>query len=207
MRDRILDAAQRCFYERGITATGVDALAEEAGISKRTLYNHFGGKDEVVTAYLERREQRWRDRLDEALTGVDDPVERIVSYVRTYCRNDDLGGERGCPFINAAAEFPGSSHPGLAVIQGSVANVEQGIAEILREAGVRRPEGLAGRLLLVLEGAMSVAGIRRDGAAYAVAEDLVRDMVESALRERAGNDPADGEIVLGVGPPPDQGMR
>lgn len=194
MRDRILDAAERCFYERGITATGVDALAEEAGISKRTLYNHFGGKDEVVTAYLERREQRWRDRLDEALTGVDGPIERIVAYVRTYCRNDDLGGERGCPFINAAAELPGSSHPGLAVIQGSVANVEDGITEILREAGVHRPAELAGRLVLVLEGAMSVAGIRRDGGAYAIAEDLVRDMVEAALRERTGNRPAGASV-------------
>lgn len=180
MRDRILDAAERCFYDKGITATGVDRLAEEAGVSKRTLYNHFLSKDDVVAAYLQRREDRWRQRLADALEGLESPAERIVAYVRAYCEHDELGGYRGCPFINASAELADESHPGVAVIRGSVANVESGVAEILADAGVDDPRALAAQILLVLEGAMSVSGIRRSGDAYDTAEATIRSLVAAA---------------------------
>lgn len=187
-RDQILDAAERCFYEHGITATGVDALAEEAGVSKRTLYNHFGSKDAVVTAYLQRREDRWRRRLAHALEGVDSPIERVLAYVRSYCENGGLDDYRGCPFINASAELADESHPGVAVIRGSVANIESGVAAILADAGVEDPESLAQQILLVLEGAMSVSGIRRTGDAYDTAETFVESLVREAMpREKAGS--------------------
>lgn len=186
---RLLDAAARLFYADGITATGVDALADEAGVSKRTLYNHFGSKDGLVTAYLQRREQRWRRRLAELLDDVgDDPVARLGAYVRGYA---DAGGEyserydgqafRGCAFINAAAEVVDDGHPGLGVVRGSIDNVERGIAQILVDAGVEDVEPLAAQLLLVLEGAITVAGIRRTGDAFDDAEALIAALVTPHL--------------------------
>lgn len=181
VRTRILDAAERLFYEQGITATGVDALARRADVSKRTLYNHFGSKEGVVTAYLERREARWQERLAEALEGAQTPTERILAYVRSYCESNDLNDFRGCAFINASAELSDESHRGLGVIRGSISGVERGVADILADAGVPDPEELAGQILVVLEGAMSVSGIRRNGDAYETAERLILSLIADRL--------------------------
>ena len=85
VRTEILEAAERCFYNHGITATGVDTLAEEANVSKRTLYNHFGSKDGVIAAYMQRRVDRWKQRLANRLEGVEDPLERLFFCVDEYC--------------------------------------------------------------------------------------------------------------------------
>lgn len=181
VRARILDAAERLFYERGITATGVDALAEAANVSKRTLYNHFGSKEGVVTAYLQRREASWQRRVAAALEGAETPTERILAYVRSY--SDYIGDNdfRGCAFINASAELSDESHPGVAVIRQSIDNIEHGVAEILANVGVDAPEELAEQILVVLEGAMSVAGIRRDDGAYDTAERLILSLIASHM--------------------------
>ncbi len=181
VRTRILDAAERLFYERGITATGVDALAEAADVSKRTLYNHFGSKEGVVTAYLQRREDRWQQRLAAALEGAETPTERILAYVSSYCDYVGDNDFRGCAFINASAELSNESHPGVAVIRDSIGNVEQGVAEILAEAEVDDPEELASQILVVLEGAMSVAGIRRNDDAYDTAERLILSLIAGRM--------------------------
>lgn len=182
LRARMLDAAQRCFYRDGINATGVDALALEAGVSKRTLYNHFGSKDGLVTAYLQRREERWQRRLAAGLhSSGDDALQRLLAYARGY--GQPVPGERirGCAFINAAAEFADDDHPALGVVRGSIENVERGVRQILRDAGVADPARLANQILLILEGASAVAGIRRTDAAYADAERMIEDLVRPHL--------------------------
>src|SRR5919106_5621483 len=83
-RDQILDAACLCFYERGITATGVDTIAAAADVSKRTLYNHFRSKDDLVLAYIELRDRQWRRTLEARLEDVTAPVDRILAYFDSY---------------------------------------------------------------------------------------------------------------------------
>lgn len=184
-RNRIIDAARRCFYRQGITATGVDMLAEEAGVSKRTLYNHFGSKDGLITAYLQRREVRWRRRLAARLENVgDDPVGRILAYVHGYADPPDDQEFRGCANINAAAELVDDNHPALGVIRSSLDNIERGIETILDEAGVADADMVAAQVLLVLEGALNVAGIRRSEEAFACAEALIVDLVNRHLSKR-----------------------
>jgi AcrR family transcriptional regulator len=181
VRTRILDAAERLFYEQGITATGVDALAEAADVSKRTLYNHFGSKEGVVTAYLRRRDQRWQQRVATALEGAQTPTERILAYANSYCDYIGDNDVRGCAFINASAELSNESHPGVAVIRESIDTAERGLSEILAEAGIEDPEELAGQILVVLEGAMSVAGMRRNNEAYDTAERLILSLIASRM--------------------------
>ncbi|MBW3603915.1 MAG: TetR/AcrR family transcriptional regulator [Actinobacteria bacterium] len=184
-RNRIIDAARRCFYRHGITATGVDTLAEEAGVSKRTLYNHFGSKDGLITAYLQRRETRWRRRLAARLEDVsDDPIERVLAYVDGYADPPDDQEFRGCAMINAAAELVDDQHPALGVIRGSLDNIERGIETILDEAGVTDAATVAAQVLLVLEGALNVAGIRRSEEPFACAESLIVELVGRHLPER-----------------------
>src|ERR1700680_1466234 len=97
MKERILRTADRLFYSQGIRAIGVDTVAAEIGISKRTLYNHFPSKDELVAAYLARRfivpKPTDDPPLDQILAGFD-RLER-------WFANESF---RGCPFVNAVTE-------------------------------------------------------------------------------------------------------
>jgi AcrR family transcriptional regulator len=98
MNERILETADRLFYLRGIRAVGVDTIAAEIGISKRTLYNHFPSKDELIAAYLERRFTR-------APASDKPPVEQILGIFDRLERGFASKGFRGCPFVNAVAEL------------------------------------------------------------------------------------------------------
>jgi AcrR family transcriptional regulator len=183
-RDQIVDAAQRCFYERGITASGVDTIAAAAGVSKRTLYNHFACKDDLVVAYVERREQRWRTTLDARLEGVADPVDRILVYFDAYFdlpRDEDF---RGCAFINAAAEIPDPDSRALEQLRASKERVRREIRALAHEARVPDPDGVAGALVLVLEGAIALFGVLHDRDGVTAAKDAARKLLAGAARAR-----------------------
>src|ERR1700710_3136029 len=119
MPSRILDAAARCFYRDGIWATGVDALAADAGVSKRTLYNHFGSKDGVIAAYLRHLENSWQADLHPLFEEIDynDAIGRVVAYVHAYGRPVEPERFRGRAFMNAAAELADEQSEAIGVVQ------------------------------------------------------------------------------------------
>lgn len=177
-RTRILDAAARCFYRDGIWASGVDTLAAEAGVSKRTLYNHFGSKDGVIAAYLRQREDHWQAKLSGVWQTIgDDPTEQVVAYVRAYARPVQPEAFRGSAFINAAAELSDDECEALGVIQHSLDGIEAGIDAILTRAGYADAARLARRVLYLLEGAVAVGGARRDARALDDAEAMIRELL------------------------------
>src|SRR5882757_9093171 len=98
MQERILETADRLFYGQGIRAVGVDTIAAEIGISKRTLYNYFPSKDELIVAYLSRR-------VRPAPVSDVPPVEQILGDFDRLERSFARSGFRGCPFVNAVAEL------------------------------------------------------------------------------------------------------
>ena len=94
---RILDTASALFYERGIRAVGVDLIAEEAGTTKKTLYDRFGSKDELVAAYLSRRAARWVEFLTDHLDRhAPEPGARRVVAVVDALEERLRGQDRGC---------------------------------------------------------------------------------------------------------------
>src|SRR5258705_5555233 len=98
MKERILETADRLFYLQGIRAVGVDTIAAEAGISKRTLYNHFPSKDELISAYLQRR-------FTHAPASDKPPVEQILGTFDRLERGFAAKRFLGCPFVSAVAEL------------------------------------------------------------------------------------------------------
>jgi AcrR family transcriptional regulator len=98
MNERILETADRLFYLRGIRAVGVDTIAAEIGISKRTLYNHFPSKDELIRAYLARR-------FTKSPASDKPPVEQILGTFDRLERGFAAKGFRGCPVVHAVAEL------------------------------------------------------------------------------------------------------
>lgn len=172
---RILDAASVLFYERGINAVGVDAIAAASGVTKRTLYDRFGSKEALVTAYLRRRDAEWWARWEQRLA--DAPNPRALTAFDSYVDDAQPSG-RGCAFLNAAAELS-SSHPGFAVIRDHKRRVRARLEELIAEdAGAADPAETAEHVFLLLEGAIAHQGIDgsedRVGAARSLAEGLLK---------------------------------
>jgi len=164
-RERILEAASAAFYARGIAPVGVDAVVAESGVAKATLYRHFRSKDDLVVAFLRRRDERWRDWLSAA-------VERLADGpgARPLCVFDALGewfsseDYRGCAFINAAAEIAEPDHPARAAVQDHKRLLGDYLTGLLEAAGSAEPADDAGALLLLVEGAIISAVIEGDAA-------------------------------------------
>lgn len=178
-RQRLMDAAERCFEGRGISATGINDLIAEAGVARMSLYNHFDSKDDVVVAYLEHRDADWSRRVHDRLAAVDDPTDRVLAVLREYRGRVPHVGFRGCLFVNAAAELP-EGHPGWDVIHRHKDSVRELLRSLAEEAGLTDPVGLADQLFMLAEGAIVTAGIQRSGAPFVTAERAATRLIEAA---------------------------
>jgi AcrR family transcriptional regulator len=135
-RSRILQAATRLFYEQGINATGIGELTEVAHVSKRTLYQHFEGKDELVAAYLRRFDDERLLPREQVLARTDlAPRDRLLGLFEDL-EEDGEGAFRGCPYANAAAEIADPGHPARRVAAEHKRAFRELIRETAREAGV-----------------------------------------------------------------------
>ena len=185
-RDRLLEAAERRFEAHGIAATGVNDLIADARVARMSLYNHFASKDDLVAAYLERRDADWRARVEARVATIGDPVERLLAVIREYGARVATTGFRGCAFVNAAAELP-PGHPGWPVIHRHKQGVRALLRSLADQAAAEDPEALAEELFLVAEGAIVDAGVRRSDAPFAVAERTAARLIAG---HRAGVRPS-----------------
>jgi AcrR family transcriptional regulator len=150
---RILDAASQLFYQEGIHAVGVEAIAAAADVTKKTLYACFGSKDQLVAAYLQERDQRWRSWLTgwvDAQAGSD--VDRLLATFDAMGKWLEKQYPRGCSFINALAELPSSTHPGHPVILEQKQWMLDYLTELASAVGVPSPENLGKTLMILHEG-------------------------------------------------------
>jgi AcrR family transcriptional regulator len=172
---RIVAAAEELFYDRGITAVGVDLIAEHSGVTKRTLYNRFGSKDHLVAAYLTGRDQRWRSLVRAAVDAADTPVEAVTApfeALRTWSETNT----RGCAFINALAELPDPAHPAHRIAANQKLWLLNLFKELAATAGCSHPAALATQLLVLHEGALATQPLTLDilPETTALARALVR---------------------------------
>ncbi len=153
--ERIVRAAGDLFYAEGIHAVGVDRVCAEAGVAKATLYQQFRSKDELVAACLRRRAEQWRASVAGpvlALTG--SAARRAGAVFGRLGESFAAPGYRGCPFINAAAEYPGRAGPVAAAIAAHRAQVRGLFAELLAGFPAARRAVLTDQLVLLYDGMM-----------------------------------------------------
>lgn len=151
---RILTAASEMFYGEGIRGVGVDAISARAGVTKKTLYEKFGSKDNLVAAYLRARDERWRAWIAKVGDrGGGSAKERLLLTFDALGEWMDRENPRGCGFVNAAVELPDADHPGRAVIAEQKKWMRGYLVGLAEEAGAEDPEDLAERLLILHEGA------------------------------------------------------
>lgn len=182
-RERILDAANRLFYAEGIRAVSVDAVAEAAGVTKRTLYYHFASKDDLVTSYLASRDQpnlaafsRWFDAGDGTVA---DKTRAMFEGVARAARKPSW---RGCGFLRTAAELanlPG--HPAVLVGAAHKKCFESWLASVYSEAGIAGSDALARQVVLVMDGAFSTMLVHRDPDYAEAAGTAAQTLVANAL--------------------------
>jgi AcrR family transcriptional regulator len=180
-RERVLDVADRLFYERGIHAVGVDTVVAETAIAKTTLYSHFGSKDELIAAYLRRRSERWLALIDDELGAHrGGPAERILHIFDLLADWFDEPEYRGCPFINACAEFSGADHPAGVVAREHRKQLTARLAGLAAEAGAKSPDRLAAQIMLLYDAAMVSAHIDGERGAARTARDAAAVLIASA---------------------------
>lgn len=180
-RASLLASADRLFYSRGIGTVGVAAVAEEAGVTKRTLYYHFKSKDDLIAEYLKARDQTTLSALRNIVSDKGPlPGDRIVAVFEFIEQWSASPGYHGCPFNNAVGER-GLGARVTAIARRHKATVESWFADRAAEGGARKPADLGAELLVLLDGALN-------GAATFGSSDLARAArnVAEALLEAAG---------------------
>lgn len=180
---RILDVASDLFYRRGIHAVGVDTIAAESGVTKRTLYDRFGSKDELVAAYLRARDRQWRALVVTAHEAETDPVRRVL-VAFDVLEGWQATGDRGCSFVNAHAELPDPEHPARGLITEEKRWLKELFRTSLADAGAADPELLALQLLLLHEGALVAASVAAEPGAVVAARSAAAALISRAARPR-----------------------
>src|SRR5882757_928774 len=155
MQERILETADRLFYGQGIRAVGVDTIAAKISISKRTLYNYFPSKDELIVAYLSRR-------LQPAAPSNLPPVQQILGNFERLERTFASGVFRGCPFVNAVAELKEPAHAANKIALAFKEQRRIWFRDLLIRLEVDDPDTLALQLQLLVDGAIAAALVRGD---------------------------------------------
>ncbi|BBZ46910.1 TetR/AcrR family transcriptional regulator [Mycobacterium parmense] len=176
-RERIERAAARLFYRNGIHATGVESIAREAHVSKRTLYAHFASKNDLVDAYLRGFEARGlpaERRLDDTTLAARD---RLLGIFEMPSR-DVL---RGCPFHNAAVESAGFLVSADDIVRSHKLRVTGRLVALAREAGAADPDLLGRQLAVLFEGAAAMATSLNDTAPVAHARTAAATLIDAAL--------------------------
>jgi AcrR family transcriptional regulator len=177
-RERILGAAYELFSRRAIRDVGIDEVIERAGVAKATLYRHFPSKDDLVIAFLERREERWTMAWVEAEarrrgTTPEEQLLAIFELFDEWFHRDDF---EACSFINVLLEM-GPAHPvGRASVRhlDSIRSVVSGLAE---EAALRDPESFARSWHILMKGSI-VSATEGDAEAAQRARSMAQLLIE-----------------------------
>lgn len=177
-RRRLLDTAARLFYREGIHAVGIDRIIAEAGVAKATFYHHFPSKEELVVAYVRQQDELSRVAVDALSGGA--PKEAIAAILGRIAETGRDAGYRGCPFLNAAAEYPDAGNPVRRAIDDYRTWYRAHLARLCEQAGTAEPAATARLLIALSDGLLESAYL--DGTADLAA--LIRDGVERLLATR-----------------------
>jgi AcrR family transcriptional regulator len=188
-RERILSASQQLFRDQGINSTGMDQLCAVAGVSKRTLYQHFAGKDELIAEHLRRFDP---DILPEVFDRSDlAPRERLLAVFDIHSPL--------CPFIGAAVEIQDPGHPARVFARDYKKAFAARLTETAREAGATNPEQLGEQLALLLDGASARSRVL-DADTFATAAAIAVVLVDNAIPTAVVPPVAGGDLTAGTEP-------
>lgn len=177
-RRRLLDTATRLFYAESIRGVGIDRIIAEAGVAKATFYNHFPSKDDLVLAYIEEQDQLGREAI--SALPKQSPRKTIAAILGRISEAVVAGDYRGCPFLNAAAEYPDPKSPVRQAIDARRAWYHGILRKLLAADGDPAPSVTASLLVALSDGVLETAYL--DGSRGVPA--LIREALERLLVRR-----------------------
>lgn len=178
-RTRLIDSATRLFYEEGIHAVGVDRIIDEAAVTRATLYNQFGGKENLVLAYLRNEDEMLRALFAQAGAEVMDPTQLVDAVIEGIASDIRLRHTRGCPFINAAAEYPDADGAVRRLIDEHREWFRSTLQAVAEQAGLESPADVAASLVLLRDAALVGGYLDGDERVTPAFARTARSVVES----------------------------
>jgi len=177
-RDIILDVAEKLIYKSGIAATGMDLLVKTAGVSRKSIYRYFANKDDLIVAALKRRDERWMRWFSSEVDKAPTPAARLLNLFTVLKGWFDSEGFRGCAFINTSGETGDPEDPVRQLAKLHKQKLLDYVTRLCVDQGVENPDALARQLLILIDGAITVALVMGDHGAA----DQARDMLGSLLK-------------------------
>jgi AcrR family transcriptional regulator len=193
VRERLVTAAYELFARNGVQAVGVDAIIERSGVARQTLYRHFASKQDLVLAFLERREELWTYGwlAAEVRRRARDPERRLLAIFDVFDEWFRAPDFEGCSFINVLLEYPDAHHPLHLAAADYLERIRGFLRELATEAGIGDPDGFARQWHILMKGSIVAAGEGdRDAARRA-------KQIGAALLEHAGHSGLATELVAG----------
>ncbi|MGI9291675.1 MAG: TetR/AcrR family transcriptional regulator [Gammaproteobacteria bacterium] len=184
-RDHLVDTALKLFCKQGFRATGIDAVLAESGVAKKTLYNHFRSKDELIIATLQKRDEQFLTMARDGIARLADKQSGDPRMARIMALFDALTGWaesdqfNGCTFINASAEFPRREDPIHVACANHKKLVVQFIEELIAELKLPDSHTVAKQIGLLIEGAVVATHTAGDLSSMCLAKDTARQLLSS----------------------------
>ncbi len=176
-RDRVLSAAGRLFYSRGVQAVGMDAVRSEAGVPLKRLYASFPSKEALLLEVLHHRGGQWRENLNRAIEAADTPRAKILAvydFLHDWFEEDDF---RGCAFINVFGELGAVSPPVASAVRIEKQWFREQFSLLVTELG--GPTDLGPQLALLAEGAQTTAAIEGSPDAAIIARTAAAALIDA----------------------------
>ncbi len=176
-RETLLDTAEKLIYQGGIHATGIDLLVKTSGVARKSIYKHFGTKDDLTVEALRRRDIRWmqwyRDEVDKAPTS----GERLLNLFSVLGAWFASEGFRGCAFINTSGETGDPLDPVRLLAKEHKQKLLDYLVELCEAHGIEVPLVVARQLLILIDGAITVALVMGDHGAADNAQCVARKLL------------------------------
>lgn len=177
-RRRILETADRLFYQEGVRAVGIDRIIAEAGVAKMSLYKHFPSKDDLILEVLKYREESvlefFRLAMERYGKKTKNPLRAFFAALKDMF---DSPGFRGCPFQNAAVELADPAHPGTEFVRGHKQRFSEFLRGLVEEIVGKGGAKVAPAVSILVEGAIVTAVVQGNPDAADVARDAALKLV------------------------------
>jgi len=177
-RDIILDVTEKLIYKSGIAATGMDLLVKTAGVSRKSIYRYFANKEELTVAALQRRDVRWMQWYRSEVGKGETSAARLLNLFSVLKSWFVSEGFRGCAFINTSGETGDPTDPVRQVAREHKQKLLDYVLELCIEHGIEDPQTAARQLLILIDGAITVALLMGDHGAADNAQCVARKLLE-----------------------------
>ncbi len=181
-RDHLIETAITLFCEHGYHATGIDRLLEEAGVSKKTMYQHFRSKEELIYAALRQYDGVFRNNFMKAVEDAGEtPQERLIGIfdVAEAWFNDN--NFFGCMFINAIGQYSEKESPVREISRQFKQLMWNYVDGLAKDAGAKDHAALTDELCLLLEGSIVTAQVSQNPRAAKTARKIAETLIKDSL--------------------------